>query len=165
MSKLSDYFWAKTETKENGCREWSGQRKIGKFAYGKVEFSAKGKTYKVSAHRLSWMLTNGPIPRGMCVLHKCDNPPCVNPDHLFLGTRADNNADMMRKGRGVVLPKGVTPSGGQAHINSKKTCCSKCGGPLVPVLLKSQGNRRRCPPCTQATKNAYLKQWKARQRM
>lgn len=51
------------------------------------------------AHRAAWMLHVGEIPAGMLVLHSCDNPPCVRPDHLFLGTHAVNTADMMRKGR------------------------------------------------------------------
>ena len=51
------------------------------------------------AHRAAWVDANGPISEGMCVLHRCDNPPCVNVDHLFLGTQADNIADMVAKGR------------------------------------------------------------------
>jgi len=53
----------------------------------------------VLAHRHAWELANGLVPEGLCVLHRCDNPPCINPDHLFLGTRADNNADRDAKGR------------------------------------------------------------------
>lgn len=52
------------------------------------------------AHRLAWELANGPVPAGQFVLHRCDNPPCARPDHLFLGTAADNTADMRSKGRG-----------------------------------------------------------------
>jgi len=58
----------------------------------------------VVAHRLSWELANGPIPDGLFVLHRCDTPRCVRPEHLFLGTKADNTADMMAKGRQVLPP-------------------------------------------------------------
>jgi hypothetical protein len=52
-----------------------------------------------AAHRVSWRMHNGDIPKGMVICHKCDNPPCVRPDHLFLGTYSDNTQDMIRKGR------------------------------------------------------------------
>lgn len=64
--------------------------------YGRL-YVAKGRS--VSATRYSWELHNGPIPSGLSVLHKCDNPPCVRPDHLFVGTQDDNMKDMVAKGR------------------------------------------------------------------
>lgn len=60
---------------------------------------AEGRDKPELAHRVSWFLSIGPIPNKMCVLHRCDNPGCVRLDHLFLGTRADNNLDMIKKGR------------------------------------------------------------------
>jgi hypothetical protein len=74
---------------ETGCWVWLG----GARSFG------HGTHRGMSTHRLSWEYANGPIPTGLCVLHKCDNPPCMNPDHLFLGTIQDNNRDMMEKGR------------------------------------------------------------------
>jgi hypothetical protein len=74
-----------------GCWEWLLYRD----RYGVVRYN--GKLQK--AHRVIYEILNGKIPDGMCVLHKCDNPGCVNPDHLFLGTQADNVGDMWKKDR------------------------------------------------------------------
>ena len=83
----------------NGCWNWVGHTNRG--GYGQMR--VRGKTY--SAHRLSFMLNRGPIPDGVCVLHRCDVPACVNPDHLFLGTDLDNKNDMIAKGRNPIGPK------------------------------------------------------------
>jgi hypothetical protein len=75
------------------CWLWTA----GKFrrGYGRVDFCGKS----TGSHRYSWRIHFGNIPNGLCVLHRCDNPPCVNPDHLFLGTRTDNMTDRDHKGR------------------------------------------------------------------
>jgi hypothetical protein len=82
------------------CIEWQKARsKDGYGVFSKGGRPPKGTT--MLAHREAWTKERGPISKGMWVLHKCDNPPCVNIDHLFLGTQKDNNQDMWRKGRGV----------------------------------------------------------------
>lgn len=85
-------FWAKVQMTLS-CWEWSGSRD----ALGYGMFKHKGKTRR--AHRISWESRYGKVPDGLLVLHHCDNPSCVNPAHLFLGTNADNNRDMVSKGR------------------------------------------------------------------
>lgn len=93
-------FWAKVD-RVNGptmpnmstpCWVWIAGTRNG---YGR--FAVNGTL--VDAHRHSWALTNGPVPDGLWALHKCDHPPCVNPEHLFLGTVLDNTRDMIAKGR------------------------------------------------------------------
>lgn len=96
--KQIDMFWKRIRRGgDSECWEWIGSR--AKYGYGKFT-----RSYYV-AHRLSWFLKNGPIPDGMCVCHKCDNPPCCNTNHLFLGTKPENNLDRHSKGRDA---KGVT---------------------------------------------------------
>lgn len=76
-----------------GCWGWNGAKHG--FGYGLVRYRRK----TIRAHRISWEIANGPIPKGIHVLHHCDNPPCSNPSHLFLGTNRDNMLDKVRKGR------------------------------------------------------------------
>lgn len=80
---------------KTGCLEWTGSKT--EKGYGRIYCPTTHKMKR--AHRVVWEDAYGPIPYGMGVLHRCDNPSCVNIDHLFLGTTRDNNADRARKGR------------------------------------------------------------------
>lgn len=82
-------FWRHVKVGD-GCWEWTRSKSYAKFWDGQRS---------VFAHRKSWEIHHGPIPEGMCVCHRCDNPICVRPDHLFLGTQRDNIIDMVSKGR------------------------------------------------------------------
>lgn len=87
-------FWSKVDMAD-GCWEWvAGKTPRG---YGKFRLLDG----HIGAHRYCWEITNGPIPDGLFVCHRCDNPPCVNPEHLFLGTSQDNIDDMVEKGRSL----------------------------------------------------------------
>lgn len=89
-------YWPRVD-KRGPDECWPWMANICSTGYG--GFSLGGK--KVLTHRLAWMLANGPIPPGAWILHRCDNPPCCNPAHLFLGTTADNTRDRDSKGRGA----------------------------------------------------------------
>lgn len=101
-------FGRNTKLLPNGCIEWTARRSP--QGYGHVQLSKPRRT--VRAHRWSWEIHNGAIPDGMMVLHRCDNPPCVNPEHLFIGTGSDNIRDRHNKriARGEAVPNAtLTP--------------------------------------------------------
>lgn len=93
---LEERFWEKVQ-KTNTCWLWTASQHVSKLPYGEF-WDDKSKKLKL-AHRVSYELAYGPIPDGMKVLHECDNARCVRPDHLFLGTQAENVRDMVAKGR------------------------------------------------------------------
>lgn len=89
-------FWEKVaKNPDGGCWVWTAS--VNERGYGRFWIARLGV---MKAHRFSWEMANGAIPRGLFVLHRCDVPACVRPDHLFLGTAKDNARDAIAKGRG-----------------------------------------------------------------
>lgn len=102
---IKDRFWPKVikGVTEDDCWDWAGCF-FKSFGYAAISVNNQA----AKAHRVSWEIHNGPIPENANVLHKCDNPRCTNPRHLFLGTIADNNRDKWEKGRhGKFTPEKV----------------------------------------------------------
>jgi hypothetical protein len=115
-------FWARVARGEgeDACWPWAGPQSSA--GYGAIMYRRVNR----STHRLAWELTNGAIPDGLWVLHRCDNPPCCNPAHLFLGTNADNVRDREGKRRGFFKkgqknPWRVPPPRGSAQKLAKLT--------------------------------------------
>ena len=114
---LPERFFAKlAPPTQSGCIEFMGKRQ--NKGYGHIGSGGhKGRT--LLAHRVAWELANGPIPDGLLVCHRCDNPPCCNPEHLFLGTKSDNALDQIGKGRPWNRTKGhrvaALPGGGHRY--------------------------------------------------
>ena len=120
---------------ETGCIEWTGKA----TAHGGYGAMTAGRGYKIRAHRLAWALRHGPIPSGKIVCHKCDNPKCCNVLHLFLGTKADNMDDKMRKGRGSAPPMHLGEKHPKATIPDADFPAIKASKETLHVLAARYG--------------------------
>lgn len=110
-------FISRTRQSDSGCIEWIGSvsgsvLKYGRFCIGKLEFKS---------HRVSWVINFGEIPEGMLVCHHCDNPICVNPDHLFIGDHFDNQRDCQKKFRRKFNTNPRPSTQGEKHVRAKIT--------------------------------------------
>jgi hypothetical protein len=115
------HFWADVDdADENGCREWLDLKNDDGYGYEYIEARYTETPGRFYAHRIAYVLTYGPIPdETPIVLHTCDNPPCCEPTHLFLGTDADNVADRDRKGRGGGYKRFGDNNGSRTHRETK----------------------------------------------
>lgn len=129
---LADRFWLKVNKRGlDECWLWTGCRDF--RGYGRIANSKPPQAPLLASH-VSWEINRGPIPEGLWVLHKCDNPPCVNPKHLFLGTHIDNMRDAKQKGRNK--PGGY----------HKQAACRK--GHLYPIPpIRDRHGNRQCQDC------------------
>jgi len=130
--ELEAKIFAAVVVTDTGCWEW--QRARSSTGYGAIAVDRKTR----GVHRVSYEVFIGPIPDGLCVMHRCDNPPCCNPAHLMVGTKGDNNADRAAKGR-------------SSCGNAVKTHC-KHGHPFTEPPVNG---RRTCKPCRKRHQEKY----------
>ena len=131
----------------SGCHEWTYT--TDDKGYGRIWVDGR----MAPTHRVAWTLANGPIPTGLCVLHHCDNPPCCNAEKcLFLGTQADNMADMAAKGR--------WGSGMGLHNLAKTHCPARHAYDEANTYVDQRG-RRNCRICRRAAVARYAARVKA----
>jgi len=167
---ILDRFWARVSNGD-GCWTWTGHRN--EDGYGSITSGGRGGKHE-GAHRFSWRLHNGEIPDGMSVLHHCDNPPCVNPKHLFLGTQRDNMQDCARKSR-VFIREQRGESNASAKLSNDQVVELRdayAGGALqsdlasrydvtqscISAVVRGEVYRDAGGPITNRPKNASLNQ-------
>jgi len=135
-ASIGPRFWRRV-SKSDRCWTWTGCGTP--KGYGVVGYLGR----QAYAHRVSWIIHNGPIPSGMSVCHRCDNPPCVRPEHLFLGTALDNNRDSRDKGR---------------HHYARRDSCQKghsLSGDNLRLSTWKGSTKRVCRACQKEAEKRY----------
>lgn len=142
-------FWDKVKKESEGCWKWLGA--TDHHGYGQMRVNG----HNVQAHRISWLIHNDVIPKGICILHRCDNPECTRPDHLYSGTLKDNSRDMIQKGRG--RGQFIRGQAGKSSTICKrghlkeagKNCriCQVIRGSAYRKRLYTKRPPRTCPVC------------------
>lgn len=133
------YFWDFVEkTSRTGCWTWTGKR-------NRAGYGLWGKKL---AHRVSLAMEQGPIAEGMLALHRCDNPPCVNPKHLYPGSSKDNVRDMLARGRDA------------RSVHGPKTHCSRGHEYAGDNVRVRKTGARVCLTCARTAKRAWEKRWR-----
>lgn len=126
-----DVFWERTDRRSpDECWEWQGY--ISPSGYGYLTHRQRS----VRAHRMSYTIHKGPIPSGLVICHHCDNRKCVNPSHLYAGTAADNNRDMMERGRW----RDGDGKGASGEANGKSKLTDAAVREIIPQLLAGRRN-------------------------
>lgn len=145
MLNIELRFWSKVDIRsEDECWPWlaSGLR----TRYGSFSVGPKNKRRQSTAHRFAWELINGDIPAGMYVCHRCDNPSCMNPNHLFLGTPSDNTRDMMAKGKGpqvMQMRKTHCKNGHEFSLENTQKCFRGCRKCRICANLATRESKRK----------------------
>jgi hypothetical protein len=139
--QMKDKLWSNVE-KTSTCWFWRG-RCVNNKGYASIWHGRRS----FGVHRISYTLAKGEIPEGLCVLHKCDVPLCVNPDHLFLGTQLDNIRDCEQKGRLKLPPRqrgAESPSARLTEIQARNICALHAAGYSTPHLGRMFGVSTSC---------------------
>jgi hypothetical protein len=137
-------FWSKV-VKSDGCWEWTACTNTG---YGIFALRRNGKR-QILAHRFSYELANGPISDGLYICHRCDNPLCIRPDHLFAGTQADNMRDQSEK---------------RMHYNQRKSHCMHGHALEGDNLIQRKNGSRHCRTCNRKAWREYGERKRAAKR-
>jgi hypothetical protein len=124
-------FWSKVARCPHGdgceqcCWEWQASKKVKGYGQFYIRIEETNRYSNRGAHRIAWSIHNGAVPDGMQVMHKCDNPPCVNPTHLQIGTHIDNMQDAINKGRIRRNPTSLKPKSTEPSVSRALKLCAR----------------------------------------